>query len=127
MTIKHLRLATIISLILILFLNIIGLYNANLMFYGFFILIAIFSFIFSNKLGIGKLMLYTSLFVIIHLAIRHSIDFVFNYETVGENSKVIVTWIKVISGTITYITAQIIALAIGLGYTLWNRKISIIL
>ena len=121
------KIQLIVALIFTLILNVIGVYFVNVLFYGFFILIGIYSLIAVNSLRLPKLLGHTFLLVLFSLLIELFINAVFNYKTLTHDGVTVPLWVKLISGFMTLIVSEIISLVTG-GLVIYlnrNKKVHI--
>ena len=111
---KALRLYSMIMIILIVIINVIGIYQADIMFFGFYGLVIIWNILVSNKMKLGKMLLFTFIFVLVYMIVKHSINFIFNYDTVSSENEFVTTPIKVLAGLITLVVSELLTIIIGL-------------
>jgi hypothetical protein len=112
----------IIALFLTLILNIIGLSNIDIQFYGFFILIGVYSIIATFKIALPKLLFHTLLLVVFSTLVRIIIGIVFNYTTVSDSGEVVPIWATIMAGIVTIILSEIITSLVVLFLILTKMK-----
>ncbi|MFZ0282120.1 MAG: hypothetical protein WAL29_10750 [Bacteroidales bacterium] len=103
----------LLAFIFMAILNVIGVYYVNVLFFGFFILIGIYSIIATQKIKISSLLWHTFLLVLFSLLIKILINSVFNYETRTPEGATVPLWAILMAGLMTLIVSEVISLLIG--------------
>lgn len=110
-----------IMITLIVIINVIGIYQVDIMFFGFYGLVVLWNIFTFRKLKLGEIIWFTFVFVLIHMLVKHSINFLFKYDTVSPDGENVTVVIKIIAGIITLVLSEFITVVFGLISMIINK------
>jgi hypothetical protein len=116
------KLLFISATFLIVVLNVIGVYYVNVLFFGFFFLIAFYSLIAIQYIKLSKLILYTLCLCLISLIIKITINYAFNIKTIAPEGKTVPLWITIAAELLSTAISGIISILLGGLILLVKRK-----
>lgn len=117
------RITVLVALALVIVLNIVGVNHVDIMFYGVFVLMAIFGLIAIQFVKFGRVVLLSFVLSSLSVICKLSIDVFFDYDTIAYDGNVIPMEILVLAGFMTIATSMLIAMLFaGIGL-LFKRKV----
>lgn len=117
------RIIILVSITLTIVLNVIGIYYVDILFYGFFIMIAILSFIASKYTNIPNILLITLFLTIFSSLTKILINFTFNYAIVTETGEELPPFVIFMGSVMTLIVSEFLSvITAGIGKWIFKEK-----